>query len=148
MDIQGFSDLSLATGSKRPGDKVSVTFTRNGKVNTKTVTLKDQKGNTSTRSKADLSVTEKLGAEFEPLNERFKTDYGLSSGVLVKNVIEGGEFDKKRITDNDIVTEINGKNVNSQKDVEKILDGYKGNVSLKYVDGYGRMLTTGFVMPN
>ena len=148
MEIQGFSDLSLATGSKRPGDKVAVTYNRNGKLNTKTVTLKDQKGNTSARSKADLTVTEKLGAEFEPLSERFKIDYGLDSGVLVKNVVSGGEFDKKRITDNSIVTEINGKSVNSQKDVEKVLNGYKGNVSLKYVDEYGRMLTTGFVMPN
>lgn len=59
MAITDFADLSIAIGSKRPGDKVSVTYVRNGKENMTTVTLKDQKGGTSTRTKADLSVTEK-----------------------------------------------------------------------------------------
>ena len=66
-------DLSAAVGSKRPGDKVMVTYIRNGKSYTETVTLKDQKGGTSFRSKADLSVTEKIGGEFEVLSDRFKT---------------------------------------------------------------------------
>jgi hypothetical protein len=41
---------------------VTVTYQRNGKPYTTTVTLRDQKGGTSTRTKADLSVTEKIGA--------------------------------------------------------------------------------------
>lgn len=38
------------------------------------------------------------------------------------------------------------KPVNSQKDVEKILQGYNGNVQVKYVDEY-RITTRGFKMP-
>ena len=146
-NIGSFADLSFAIGSRRPGDKVTVTYIRNGKPNTVTVTLKDQKGGTSSRSKEDLTVTEKIGSEFEPLSERVKTDYGLESGVLAKNVTEGGEMDKIGVVDNFIVMEINGKPVNSQKDVEKILNGYKGNVQVKYVDSYGRITTRGFKMP-
>lgn len=145
--IDSYSDLSAAIGSKRPGDKVSVTYLRNGKENTSNVTLKDQKGNTSFRSKEDLSVTEKIGGEFENLSERFKTDYGLNSGVIAKNIVDGGELAKIGIYDNYIVIEVNGKPVNSQKDVEKILDGYKGNVQIKFVDEYGRIYTKGFKMP-
>jgi len=143
-NISGFSDLSLAIGSRRPGDKVNVTYSRNGKVNNVSVTLKDQKGGTSSRSKDDLTVTEKIGSEFEPLSDRVKTDYGLESGVIAKGVIEGSEMDKIGVVDNYIVMEINGKPVNSQKDVEKILNGYKGNVQVKYVDSYGRITTRGF----
>ncbi len=146
--IGGFSDMSFVVGSKRPGDKVTVTYLRNGKTYTTDVTLKDAKGNTKYRSKADLSVTEKIGAEFEPLSNRIKVDYGLESGVIVKNVVSGGMFDQRGITDNYIVMEVNGKAVNSQKDIEKILNGYKGNVSIKYVDSYGNIRTTGFAMPN
>ncbi|SEW40166.1 Do/DeqQ family serine protease [Chryseobacterium wanjuense] len=145
--VTDFADLSIAVGSKRPGDKVAVTYQRNGKEATTTVTLKDQKGGTSTRTKADLSVTEKIGAEFEPLSDRFKTDYGLNSGVIAKNVSEGSEIAKIGIVDNYIVIEINGKPVNSQKDVEKILDKYSGNVSVKFVDAYGQIYTRGFKMP-
>ncbi|OWK73806.1 protease [Flavobacteriaceae bacterium JJC] len=145
--VSSYYDLSFAVGSKRPGDKVAVTYLRNGKSNTVNVTLKDQKGGTSFRSKADLTVTEKIGAEFEPLSERFKTDYGLTSGVIAKNVADGSEMAKIGVVDNYIVIEVNGKPVNSQKDVEKTLQGYSGNVQVKYVDEYGRITTRGFKMP-
>ncbi|MBB4806542.1 Do/DeqQ family serine protease [Chryseobacterium defluvii] len=145
--VTDFADLSAAIGSKRPGDKVQVTYSRNGKEITSLVTLKDQKGGTSTRTKADLSVTEKIGSNFENLSERFKTDYGLNSGVVARNVIDGGEMSKIGIFDNYIVIEVNGKPVNSEKDVEKILDKYQGNVQVKFVDEYGRIYTKGFKMP-
>lgn len=147
LAITDFADLSIAVGSKRPGDAVNVTYTRNGKDNTVRVVLKDMKGNTSARTRADLSVSEKIGAEFEPLNEGFKTRYGLESGVLARNVVQGSEMAKIGIVDNYIIMEINGKPVNSQKDVDKILDNYKGNVQVKYVDEAGRMYTQGFKMP-
>ena len=145
--IGSYADLSFAIGSRRQGDKVAVTYIRNGKENTANVTLKDEKGNTSFRSKADLSVTEKIGSDFEVLSDKFKTDYGLNSGVIAKNVIEGSEMAKIGIVDNYIIIEVNGKPVNSQKDVEKILNGYSGNVQVKFVDEYGRMYTKGFKMP-
>ena len=145
--VSSYYDLSFAVGSKRPGDQVAVSYLRNGKLNTVNVTLRDEKGGTSFRSKADLTVTEKIGADFEPLSERFKTDYGLNSGVVAKNVVDGSEMSKIGVVDNYIVIEVNGKPVNSQKDVEKILNGYSGNVQVKYVDEYGRITTRGFKMP-
>lgn len=145
--ISSYSDLSAAIGSKRPGDKVTVSYIRNGRENTSSVVLKDQKGNTSFRSKEDLSVTEKIGGEFENLSDRYKSSFGLESGVIAKNIVENGELEKIGIVDNYIIIEINGKAVNSQKDVEKILDSYKGNVSIKYMDEYGRIYQRGFKMP-
>lgn len=146
-DVTDFADLSSAVGSKRPGDTVNVTYLRDGQQRTATVTLRDQKGGTSTRTKADLTVGEKIGADFQPLSERFKTDYGLNSGVVARNVTPDGEMGKIGIVDNYIIVEINGKPVNSDKDVERILGNYKGNVQVKFVDEYGRMYTKGFKMP-
>ena len=68
-------------------------------------------------------------------------------GVIAKNVAEGSEMARIGVVDNYIVIEVNGKPVNSQKDVEKILQGYSGNVQVKYVDEYGRITTRGFKMP-
>ena len=147
VNITDFADLSLAVGSKRPGDVVNVTYLRNGRENTTSVTLRDQRGSTSARSRADLTVSEKIGGEFQPLSDSFKTRYGLSSGVIAKNVVDGGELSKIGINDNTIITEINGKGVNSQNDVEKILKNFTGNVQVRYVDEYGRMYTQGFKMP-
>lgn len=147
VNITSFSDLSLAIGSKRPGDKVNVTYLRNGKHHQTTASLKDQKGNTSLRSKSDLTVTEKIGGEFEPLSERVKISYGLNSGVIAKNIIDGGELAKIGVVDNYIIMEINGKPVNSQKDIENILKSYKGTVSIVFLDEYGRITRKGFIMP-
>ena len=147
VNIDGFSDLSLAIGSKRPGDKVSVTYIRGGKEHKTTAALKDQKGNTSLRSKADLSVAEKLGGEFESLSDRVKVSYGLNSGVIARNIVDGGELSKIGIVDNYIIMEINGKPVNSQKDIENLLKNYKGTVSVVYLDEYGRATRRGFTMP-
>ena len=61
--------------------------------------------------------------------------------------MENSEMAKIGIVDDYIVIEINGKPVNSQKDVENILSKYKGNVQVKFVDNYGRMYTKGFKMP-
>lgn len=147
VQVSDFADLSLAVGSKRPGDTVNVTYIRDGREYTSPVVLKDQRGNTAARTRADLTVSEKIGAEFEVLSPRIKTEYGLRSGVIAKNVMEGGEMAKAGVADNYLVIEINGKPVNSQKDVESILRNYRGDVSVKFVDEYGRIYTKGFRMP-
>lgn len=146
-NIITFPDLSLAIGSKRPGDKVQITFVRDGKTYQEITSLKDQRGNTSLRSKEDLSVTEKIGGEFEPLSDRVKVSYGLNSGVIARNIVNGGELAQIGVVDNYIIMEVNGKPVNSQKDIENILKNYKGTVSVVYLDEYGRLTRKGFVMP-
>src|SRR5690606_5294338 len=63
--VTTFSALSVAVGAKNPGDKVNVTVERNGKNRTYKVKLKDLQGNAKIRSIDDLTITEKMGAQFE-----------------------------------------------------------------------------------
>src|SRR5690606_8770428 len=90
--VTSFSKLTFAVGSKYPGDKVTLKVLRDGKEREYTVTLRDQKGNASTRSLADLTVSEKLGAEFEPLTDRQKVSFGIDHGVMVKNMEQTGKL--------------------------------------------------------
>lgn len=60
--ITNFADLSVAIGSKRFGDKVQVTYIRDGKENVTSATLKEQEGETSTKTKANSDIIEKTGA--------------------------------------------------------------------------------------
>jgi Do/DeqQ family serine protease len=134
-------------GEKRQGDKVRINYQRNGVDNNTTVTLKDQNGGTNFRSKADLSIPEKLGADFAPIDQKVKVYYGIENGVIAKNVVANGELAKINVSENNIIFEINGKPVNSEKDIEKTLTGYKGTVSVKYLDDNGRITSRGFTMP-
>jgi Do/DeqQ family serine protease len=145
--ISGQSVLMGIIGEKRQGDKVQVTYLRNGVENTTLVTLKDQNGNTSFRSLADLTIPEKLGADFAPIDQKVKVYYGIENGVIAKNVIANGELAKINVSEGNIIFEVNNKPVNSQKDIENILKGYKGTVSVKYLDDNGRITSRGFSMP-
>jgi Do/DeqQ family serine protease len=144
--ITNFGKLSFAVGSKNPGDKVEVKVVRNGKERTYTVTLRDQKGNTSTRSFSDLSVSEKLGAEFEPLTDRQKVSFGIDYGVMVKSLEPGSKLGGIGIGEGYIILKVNDKEVSSQSDVDKTLKNHKGKVSISYVDAYGRIYTRGFTL--
>src|SRR5690606_769077 len=144
--VTSFSKLTFAVGSKYPGDKVTLKVLRDGKEREYTVTLRDQKGNASTRSLADLTVSEKLGAEFEPLTDRQKVSFGIDHGVMVKNMEQGGKLRGIGISEGFIILKVNDKEVSSQKDIEKILNNHKGRVSVSYVDPYGRIYTRGFTM--
>ena len=144
--VTSFSKLTFAVGSKYPGDKVTLKVLRDGKEREYTVTLRDQKGNASTRSLADLTVSEKLGAEFEPLTDRQKVSFGIDHGVMVKNMEQTGKLKGIGIGEGFIILKVNDKEVSSQNDIEKILKNHKGRVSVSYVDPYGRIYTRGFTM--
>lgn len=144
--ISNFSKLTFTVGSKNPGDKVEVKLLRDGKERKYSVTLRDQKGHTKTRSVADLTVPEKLGAEFEPLTDRQKISFGIDYGVMVKNLQQGSKLGSIGIGDGYIILKVNDKEVNNQSDVEKTLKNHKGKVSISYVDQYGRIYTRGFTL--
>lgn len=144
--VTAYSNLSVAIGSKNPGDVVKVTVERNGKLRDYNVTLKDINGNAKIRSKADLTATEKMGASFQPLTDEMKARYGIKNGVMVTSISSRSDFAQIGINEGYIITKINGKDINSKNDIDKILKNYKGNVSVNFLDRYGRMYTQGFKM--
>ncbi|WP_068597350.1 Do family serine endopeptidase [Vaginella massiliensis] len=143
--IGSMTNLTFIIGSKRPGDKVNVTLNRNGKTRSLSVTLRDAKGNTELRSKADLTPTEILGADFEPLTERQKDNFGLNYGVIVKN-LKQGKLATAGIREDFIILKVNDKEVKNAEDINKILKNHKGRVSINFIDYYGQIYTRGFNM--
>ncbi len=143
--ISSFSTLSLIVGSRRPGDKIEVKVLRDGKQRSYMMTLKDSKGSTKARSKADLSAAELLGADFEPLTEKQKDSFGINHGVMVKNLTQG-KLAQAGVREDFIILKINDKQITSEDDINKVLKNYKGRVSISFVDFYGQMYTKGFTM--
>lgn len=144
LQIKNFPTLLGIIGEKKPGDQVKVGVLRDGKEKYFNVKLKDLKGNTKIKTKEDLSASEKLGASFDPLTEEQKVNYGLDSGVWVKDVEPGGKLNSVGLRDDYVLMEINDKPVNNEGDINKVLKNYKGTVSVRYVDSYGRIYRRGF----
>src|SRR5690606_34586163 len=96
--IYSSSDLQERVARLRPGDKVKLTYKRNGKESEVPVTLKGEEENKSRREdeESNASATEiynKLGASFIPATDAQKKELGISSGVMVTQIHRGGVFE-------------------------------------------------------
>jgi Do/DeqQ family serine protease len=124
--------MSAQIASFRPGDKVPVTFIRNGKEVTTTVTLKKKAG--TFESTAAASVGSTLGAELANLESAQAKRYGLDGGVLVRKIRPGGLISRQsRMNDGFVITTINGQPVKTTQDLSTHLSKATGRVKLEGV---------------
>ena len=123
--IQLFSsaEFSERIARHRPGDKVKLTFSRDGKVREVTVTLKGEAASPSLadESRSMKEIYDKLGATLSPLTPGIKEQLNLRAGVLVTEVRAGGFFHQVGIPAGTIIVYINGKAVSDPQDVETAL---------------------------
>jgi S1-C subfamily serine protease len=136
-------DLQERIGRLSPGDKIQLTILREGALKNVNVTLK---GNDTAGPKPTLASNEKstgatitaLGATFSPVTEAQKAKYGIKNGVVINSVTEGKAFDNYGIPKGLIVTTVNGKPVNSSKDIEAALPSSRnGLISISAVGANG-----------
>lgn len=116
VEVANFAQLVEQLSKYRPGDQITVTYYRNNKKETKTGTLRNTQGSTQITKKGDFSD---MGCAFMKVTDETKKKLGISAGVSVKGV-KNGPFKDAGVKDGFVITEINGKNVNSVDDVEKI----------------------------
>ena len=113
--VTKMAELQESLNGKRPGDKMSITYLRNKKTNTKTITLKNAQGNTSVIKSADLDV---LGGTFRPISESQKNQLSIKYGVEVMKVNSGALKDAG-VSRGFIIQRINDNNITSLDDLQK-----------------------------
>ncbi len=64
-----------------------------------------------------------LGVAIQDLDQELKSYYGVDKGVLIAEVFEGDPADKSGIKANDIILYINGKPLESSRDLTRIIAG-------------------------
>ncbi len=113
-----------------PGDKVSVTFKRDGKERTVTTVLKNKANNTSLLKKEDevTNTIASLGAEFSDLSSKDKKELGLQGGVRVSKLNDGLLSRNTQIREGFIITQIDNKPINNLNDLKQVLNNKKGGV--------------------
>ncbi len=114
----------------KPGDKISVTFLRDGKENTVNLVLKN-KINTTAVVKTP-PILEKLGADFENVDKKVATANEISGGVVVKKIKESGAIKNSKIQEGFIITAVNDIEIKNLDDLKAALVNLKGTV---YFDG-------------
>lgn len=124
--------LQESVARLHPGDKIKLTYKRDGKENTVSVTLEDEESFKTSEAKGDTKssaqIYNQLGAGFVPLSEAKKKEMGLPSGVVLSDVRKGGLFDMYDVPRGLIITKINGAPVNNVEQIESALGASKNNL--------------------
>jgi serine protease Do len=119
----------------KPGDKVNITYTRDGKVMTTSVVLKNKANTTSVVKQT--SALENIGAEFATVDKKVAQANEISGGVVVKK-ITGGSMSKSRIEAGFVIISVNGTEVKTVEEFNAAIKASKGTVYLEGIyPGYG-----------
>ncbi|GAA4782563.1 trypsin-like peptidase domain-containing protein [Olivibacter ginsenosidimutans] len=132
-EIYSSSDLQEKIYRLRPGDKVKLTYKRDGKEKDVVVTLKaedsdNSSNNATTDKRSTAELYNKLGAGFIPANAQLKKKFNLSSGVVVSDIRRDGLFAEYGVPRGLIIVSINGKPVNNVDEVESALSYSKNDM--------------------
>ena len=115
--VNKMADLQEYLAKKRPGDKVTITYLRDKKKATKTVTLKNEQGNTQVVKKADLDV---LGGNFRTISDEQKKQLGIGYGLEVIKV-NTGKLKNAGIVKGFIIQRINDNTIKTIDDLQNIV---------------------------
>lgn len=113
--ITKFGELQELISSHRPGDKVSVTYLRDKKQHTATITLLNVQGTTSAVQTLD---TDAMGAALRPLTDQEKKELNLQSGLVVSAIREG-KLKDAGLTKGLIITKVNDHEMRTIDDFDE-----------------------------
>lgn len=112
----------------KPGDKIKITYLRNGKENTVTVTLKNKLGNTDIVKAT--TILDKLGGELENIDAKTASANDIQGGVVVKK-IGNGALSKTRVQEGFVITSVNGVDIKNKDELKIALENSKGKARLE-----------------
>ena len=133
-EISNGAEMQGLISRQKPGDKIPITYIRNGNEKTALVTLKNKAGNYDI-VKAD-AVLETLGAELTTLDAKKAREYGVTGGVIVKKINEGAINDQTRMKDGFIILKVNDKEVKSVDEMKAAVGVNKSITISGFYPGY------------
>lgn len=131
-EMTKMADMQEYLAKKRPGDKVTVTYLRDKKKATKSLTLKNEQGNTQVVKKADLDV---LGGNFRSITDAQKQQLNIGYGLEVLKV-NSGKLKNAGITKGFIIQRVNDNAVKTIDDLQNIVkDASTSKDPVLYIQG-------------
>jgi serine protease Do len=130
ITVSSWPELQGTIASYNTGDKVKITYRRNGQELSGTATLKAKTGTYDEVAKT--AINEKLGADLETLSKEKAKQYEVTGGVIVKS-ITGKEtpIGRTRIQEGFIITSVNGTEIASIEQLSRVIARTEGNIRLE-----------------
>lgn len=137
--ISSSAELQEQIGQFHPGDKVNITFERDGELNTTELTLKNKLGTTESVKKEILF----LGAKFNKISSDEKKALRIENGVKISD-LKVGKLMREGIKKDFIITKINNKKVSTPDEVIALLKDKKGGFLIEGIYSNGTKAYYGF----
>ena len=115
--ITKFGELQEILTAHRPGDKVRVTYLRDKREHTTTLTLRNIQGSTNVIESVD---TDTMGAALRPISDTEKKELALKYGLMVVSV-KNGKMKDAGINKGIIITHINDREMRTQTDFDEVV---------------------------
>lgn len=114
-DINSQSEFEEALSYRYPGDKISITYLRDGKSGSVNLTLVNRKGDTGILKRKIISAPS-LGAQLEA------TDYG----VKVFKIADNSVFKRLGVNENFVIERLNNESVSEPEEVITFFEQFRG----------------------
>ena len=114
-EVTKMTELQEQIAQHKPGDKVEVTYIRNKKTKTTSVTLRNAQGNTKVMTEVDL---DQLGVNLKIVSEEEKQTFNINYGLTISAIRRGKMMDAGA-SKGTIILEVNDKKMLSVDDWEE-----------------------------
>ncbi|HUX84844.1 MAG TPA: trypsin-like peptidase domain-containing protein [Chitinophagaceae bacterium] len=121
-------ELMETVAGFRPGDRVNVTFLRNGEKHAITVTLRNKNGTTDI---VRTTVLDELGANFQSLSPGQASKLGISGGVQVENIGSGIIREQTDMQPGFIITKVGKYPVTNLAGLQSAIEKQSSNVQVE-----------------
>ena len=125
--------LQEVVAQYRPGEKLNITYIRDSKERTATVTLKNKDLGTEFLSKENINVLEDLGVSLSEPTKKELEELGITGGVKVEKIGNGRIQRYTDMRSGFIITKIDKNTVDDVDDVVRLLKEKKGGVMIEGV---------------
>ncbi len=117
IPVNSWTELQGTIASYNAGDKIKISYKRDGKDYSTNATLSTKTG--TYEELASSGINDALGAELSTLPKKDADKYDVEGGIVVKNIKKGGPFSRTRMQDGFIILSVNGQEVKSVQELGK-----------------------------
>jgi Do/DeqQ family serine protease len=130
--ITKMAELQEIVFNHKPGDKIDISYLRNKKSHTASVTLKNSKGDTSIVKSADIDI---LGGAFKPVTETQKKDLNITFGLEVIK-INNGKLKDAGVPKGFIIQKVNEQSMKTIDDLQNaVKEASTSHDQVLYIQG-------------
>lgn len=128
VTVNSGPELQEQVARYKPGDKITLTYTRNGNPATVDLTLKNRSG-TYAQVK-DVSIFDRLGGDLVTVDPATAKQNNIDGGVLVKKLGDGA-LKTTRMQEGFVITSVDGEDIKNTDELKDAIDHSDGTVRLE-----------------